>query len=129
MGHILIKPFRDEDKYVYWSTMVEAPIGYGNREEMARLLAEEMRRSWTPSDPPEERLQRADVYGSSSIGYGTHPPYVEGWWDDQTYIYEQRGILHRSKLYEAAALCAVGLDSQVWDLLEPFEGETEVRRG
>jgi hypothetical protein len=117
MGHIVIKPRRDRDEYVYWSTVVEAPIGYGSRDEMLHALADD----W-PADPPEVRLARTDKTGSSSkdVDYG---------WDDTELIYEQRGMLAREHLYRAAALLREGRESEVWDLLAPFEGETEVRRG
>lgn len=117
MGHILIKPSRDRDEYVYWSTIVEAPIGYGNRADILKVLAGDR-----PSDDPEQRLERTDKFGSSA---------KDGFyrWDDASFIYEQRGHLLREHLYRAAELIDEGRESEVWDLMTPFEDETEVRRG
>jgi hypothetical protein len=117
VGHILIKPVPDRDEYVYWSTIVEAPIGYGSRAEMLEDLAGE-----APADAPEIRIARADVYGSSAL---------DGFfrWDDDSLIYEQRGLLARADLYRAAVLLGEEREAEVWDLLTPFEDETEVRRG
>lgn len=127
MGHILIKPVPDRDEYVYWSTVVEAPIGYGNREEMLADFAEEWKRDHGDIPPqgwsaPEARLTRTDKYGSSSM---------EGFfrWDDTELIFEQRGMLARKDLYRAAVLLSEERDAEVWDMMTPFEDETEVRRG
>jgi hypothetical protein len=128
MGHILIKPTRDRDEYVYWSTIVEAPIAWGDREEMLRELTAEWHRDHGHDVPPAgltapgKRLERADTYGSSSL---------DGFyrWDDDSLIYEQRGLLARVDLYRAATLLGNGRESEVWDLLTPFEDEVEVRRG
>jgi hypothetical protein len=128
MGQILIKPVRDRDEYVLWSTVVEAPIACGDREEMLAELLEEWHRDHRRDVPPaglaapERRLERADRYGSSAL---------DGFfrWDDESLIYEQRGLLARKDLYYAALLACDERDSEVWDLLTPFEDETEVRRG
>lgn len=131
MGSIVIKPDPDRDEYVEWSTNVDAPVGYGTRTEMlAELDGAGLDSgpcptcgSWVSSHSlPAARLDRADKYGSSA-----HT--AEGRWGDDEFIYEQRGYLPRRHLYQAARLLGVGRDSEVWDLLIPFEDETEVRRG
>ncbi|MCW6008697.1 hypothetical protein K1W54_29745 [Micromonospora sp. CPCC 205371] len=127
MGHILIKPVPDRDEYVYWSTVVEAPIAFGSRVEMLAEFAEEWKRDHGDIPPqgwrsPEARLARADEYGSSA---------VDGFfrWDETTLIFEQRGLLARKDLYRAAELLHEEREAEVWDLLTPFEDEVEVRRG
>ena len=108
----VIKPDRDRDFYVVWSHVCEAPSMAGTRAEM---LAE---------DCPESRLRRADETGSS---YMAEAPGCR--WGDTGLIAEQRGYLPRANF--AAYVTAYMEDrmSDAWDLLEPFEGETEVRRG
>lgn len=126
MGHILIKPVPDRDEYVYWSTIVEAPIAFGSRAEVLADFTEEWIRDHGDIPPqgwgaPEARLARADKYGSSAM---------DGFfrWDETELIFEQRGLLARRDLYRAAGLLYEERDSEVWDMMTPFEDETEVRR-
>jgi hypothetical protein len=118
VGHILIKPVRDRDEYVYWSTIVEVPLWSGSRAEALVDLERESRDS---AGGIEARLARADLYGSSALDGCCR-------WDDDALIYEQRGSLPRQHLFRAARLLAEGRDAEVWDLLVPFEDEAEVRR-
>jgi len=126
MGRIVIKPDRDEDFYVGWSTIVEAPIWFGSRADALKCIIQDHRESGGPADPPEERLARADRYGSS---IKPEANYGFGYWDDDGFIYEQRGVLPRKYLIEACRLLAADDDPGVWDLLEPFEDGEAVRRG
>lgn len=107
----VIKPDRSKDFYVGWSHNVDAPVICGTRAEM---IAE---------DCPESRLRRADETGSS---YMPEAPGCR--WDREGLIAEQRGYLPRRNL--AAYTIAIMEDrkNDAWDLLEPFEGEDEVRR-
>lgn len=45
------------------------------------------------------------------------------------FSYEQRGVLPRRHLARACELLGEGRQSEVWDLLVPFEDGMEVRRG
>jgi hypothetical protein len=108
----VIKPDRDSDFYVGWSHGVEAPVIAGTRAEM---LAE---------DCPESRLRRADETGSS---YYPEAPGCR--WDDSGLIAEQRGHLPRRNLAAYTVACTENRMDDAWDLLEPFDDETEVRRG
>lgn len=131
MGHVVIKPVRDRDEYVEWSTIVEAPIAHGSWMEMFAAMGGGVIEAgscphcgkWiNEQETPEARLSRAERHGSSAL---------DGFyrWDDTELIYQQRGLLPREHLYRAAELLAAGRESEVWDLLAPFEDETEVRRG
>lgn len=129
MGQIIVKPASDRDEYVIWSSIVEAPVGYGNRAEILTQLREDWDRDYPHATPkpgfrPEDRLGRVDANGSSAAG-----DYTWGYWDHDGFIYEQRGWLPRQHLYRACELLDAGREAEVWDLLTPFEGETEVRRG
>ena len=122
MGYIVIKPSPDRDEYVYWSTIVEAPIMWGDRAGMLAYLQEEHDNAPLVTSEPGPRLDRADRYGSSALD-GTFR------WDDQELIYEQRGYLARKDLYRACLLLGEDRESEVWDLMTPFEDEAGVRRG
>lgn len=102
MGRKLIKPVDDLDLYVEWSSIVEQPISWGTRAEMAE-------EGWEELD-----LLRADRYGS------TWPK--AGKWD----IYAQLGILYWKDLptvidlYESDHEIDTE-DPRILALLEPFE--------
>lgn len=50
MPTYIIKPSRDEDFYVWWSTIVDAPVAWGPRDD----------------SEPAERWERADERGTSA---------------------------------------------------------------
>lgn len=108
---IIVKAAPDRDLYVGWSNVVEAPTGMWTRAE---ALAYGF---------PRSRLDRADRTGTSSMVPGS------GQWDDIGFIAEQRGWLQRDRIADYAQALFAGDENAAWDLLEPFEGETEVRRG
>lgn len=107
---LLVKAARDRDLYVGWSNICEMPAGMWTREE---ALAYGF---------PRSRLDRADANGSSDLSCG------DGHWDDKGFIAEQRGWLRRDRVGDYAQRYLAGDQSAAFDLLEPFEGETEVRR-
>jgi hypothetical protein len=119
MGSQIIKISRDDDLYMEWSSIVEAPTWFGTRAETLEYLAgNDGNREMRPADTHESRLARADETGSS----GYRP-----WgctWDYYGKIYMQRGVLPRSAFAEFARrwLAAEGdTEPDVADLLEPFE--------
>lgn len=107
----VIKPSRDEDFYVGWSRNPDAPVIAGTRAEM---LA---------ADCPASRLRRADENGTS---YRTAADGCS--WDSRGLVAEQRGFLPRANLAAYTRALIEERKPAAWDLLEPFEGETEVRR-
>lgn len=107
---LIVKAAKDRDLYVGWSNMCEMPAGAWTRAE---ALAYGF---------PRSRLDRADTNGSSDLSCG------DGHWDDAGFIAEQRGWLKRDRLGDYAQLWLAGRQDEAFDLLEPFEGETEVRR-
>lgn len=129
MPTIIIKPDQDRDLYVAWSTVVEAPVAWGSRAETLTWLAERWQRDFPDQahnriTDPEQRLRRVDATGTSAAGGFSH----FGAWDAGL-VYEQRGVLPRRHLARACELIGAGRESEVWDLLEPFEDLAEVRRG
>lgn len=107
---LLVKAAPDKDQYIGWSNVVEAPTGVWSRET---ALAYGF---------PRSRLDRADKNGSSDLSCG------DGHWDDKGFIAEQRGWLRRDRLGDYAIEYLLGDRQAAYALLEPFEGETEVRR-
>ena len=108
---LIIKAAPDRDLYIGWSNVVEAPTGIWTRAEAEAYGF------------PRSRLDRADRNGTSSMVPGS------GQWDDIGFIAEQRGWLRRDRIGDYAQAYAREDYDAAWDLLEPFEGETEVRRG
>jgi len=108
---LLVKPDRDKDTYVGWSNACDMPAGVWSRETALEYGF------------PPSRLDRADENGSSATN-----GYRFGHWDDDGFVAEQRGWLRRDRLGDYAVEYLLGDRQAAYDLLEPFEGETEVRR-
>lgn len=123
MGHIVIKPERDRDLYVVWSTIVDAPLAWGDRAEVHDYLTRDQPGHGLAG--PAARLDRADLNGTSALGDFS----FFGRWDDEGLGYEQRGYLPRQHLARACELLGEDREAEVWDLLKPFEDVGEVRRG
>ncbi|MFB6392701.1 hypothetical protein AAFH96_06215 [Polymorphospora sp. 2-325] len=121
----MIKPERDRDLYVCWSTITECPIAWGDRAFMLDHLTREHPADGAPIAEPGARLDRADLNGTSALGGFS----FFGKWDDEGFVYEQRGVLPRQHLARACELLNNDREAEVWDLLEPFEEEMAVRRG
>ncbi|MEU0220256.1 hypothetical protein ABZ281_36610 [Streptomyces sp. NPDC006265] len=106
---LIVKAAPDRDLYVGWSNVCEMPAGVWSRETAIEYGF------------PPSRLDRADETGTSShIG--------DGAWDDKGFVAEQRGWLRRDRLGDYAVEYLHGDRQAAYGLLEPFEGEDEVRR-
>lgn len=112
MPSYIIKCAPDEDLYLEWSTVVEAPTAVGTRAEMLDHLTENT--SETGIHAPEARLQRADTTGTSAFGRYGCP------WGSDGMIYKQRGILPRRNMAEYARRLLADVDAEPDDLLEPL---------
>lgn len=116
----VVKPDRDVDFYIIWSNIVEAPLGYGNRED---LLADGI---------DADRIYRADVTGTSMMRDVVFAPtywgVLDGEWEDEGFVAEQRGVLPRASLAAYAVAYFEERWDDAWDLLTPFDDETPVRR-
>lgn len=119
MPSYIVKPDRDEDFYVMWSEVVDAPTGWGTRAEFKA-------NPWfTPDDVADARFDRADQAGSSASWGDPNDP-IYGWQDD-AFVYLQRGVLPRGNLREAINRLNTDEHADIGDLLKPFDDETEVR--
>jgi hypothetical protein len=115
----IVKPDRDEDFYVLWSDIVEAPTAFGPRAYLEGL------RQWR-HDPSPERFDRADAYGCSAMWPEPDDP-IYGFGDAEGMIYMQRGWLRRDRLKAACERLGADENDPITDLLEPFEDESEAR--
>lgn len=139
MGKIVIKEAPDVDFYVEWSSIVESWTFAGNRAEMLAHLQRDSD-PWLREDAPhhpEQRLRRADETGTTSLWvtraaeespeFAAHGYAEDGSWEDETTIYEQRGILSRANIFALVRRQAEqGGDVDVTDLLTPFDDADEV---
>jgi hypothetical protein len=108
---LLIKAAKDQDLYVGWSGVCDMPAGVWSRETALEYGF------------PPSRLDRADENGSSATN-----GYTFGHWDDAGFVAEQRGWLRRDRLGDYAVEYLLGDRQAAFALLEPFEGESEVRK-
>lgn len=116
---IKVDPSRDE--YVYWSTVVEAPIAWGSRADLLAELVSESDPYLRDDAPhhPNNRMARADEFGTSCNDLGDGLRFYS--WDEADLIYQQDGTISRDDLW---ALCSrIERDEPVVDLIEPFEDD------
>jgi hypothetical protein len=124
MPSYVVKCEKDVDFYVYWSDITENPWCWGDRETLLEYLYDNYPEGIFS---PEERIEHADTYGCSARWPSwTDPIYG---WDSRGFVYEQRGILPRTKLRALCEALEREDEEAAWDLLEPFEDRDSVRRG
>lgn len=138
MPYYIVKAAPDQDLYMEWSTIVDAPTFIGTREEILAYLERAAARARTPTpeeiaiiqelginlaDTPETQVQRADETGTSAIHHplmSDCPAPPEGAWDDAGFIVGQRGWLPRARLPEFLGWY-VRNRSKAYALLDPFD--------
>lgn len=93
-----IKISRDQDRYVEWSTVVDAPTFVGTREQIRQQMIHEIPPGYDPKpgNAPEDRLQRCDETGTTALWYDTGPQL--GAFDDNGMVVEGRAWLPRERL-------------------------------
>lgn len=117
MGRTIIKVAKDRDAYIEWSSVVEAPVAFGTREDFLTYRGAEPR-GWIAS-----RFDRADQCGTSAMFFGWLPPeQQEGGWEDPGLIYMQRGVLPRNRMSDLYDLLMADANAEIpSDWLIPFE--------
>jgi hypothetical protein len=116
LGKQIIKMDPDEDLYLEWSSVVEAPTFVGTRVEMATYLNEPRRGEfWYTEEQVEALLQRADEHGSSA-----YRPFGCTWGSPGE-MYQQQGFLPRARMGEFACRLLNDQDAEPDGLLEPLE--------
>jgi hypothetical protein len=130
MGTTIMKEASNVDYYIAWSSIVEAPLFGGTREETLAYLWETDHRKpeyILEADPshPETRLKRVDECGTSALWkVAGHP--VEGSWEDTDgLIYEQRGTVPRANLFVLTRRLGEDEAADLTDLIEPFEDDDD----
>lgn len=118
MPSYLVKPERDVDFYVLWSTVTESPHAWGTAEWF-RSEETELDGWGNRHRPLTRRLESADLNGTSALEPKGENPFY-GWADDG-FVYRQLGILPRANLPELCRRLDLEADPDVSDLLEPFE--------
>lgn len=111
MPSYIVKINKEEDFYVYWSDIVEAPHVWGTRDHVTKYMLR------IGEDASHARFDRANETGTSAM-QGDYD------WDDHGFIYMQQGFLRREDLAEF--LGSYGRDDEFdLSLLEPFEDDEE----
>jgi len=116
---MIIKPERDVDRYIEWSTIVEAPITWGTREEIIAGAAED---AIFGGEPIERRIERADATSSS------HRIERTTWDEDTEFDYILVGYILRSDLPKLLDILESDLtmpddDPRIMELVHPHEEE------
>jgi hypothetical protein len=122
---IIVKASRQEDLYVEWSSTVDGPTFVGTRAETAAYLAATGPAG--PTDPPENRLARADATGTSAKS--ASGGVATGAWEDTGFIVarddvkvgDQFGWLPRGRLAAFAHAAARDDDQAAYALLDPLD--------
>ena len=121
MPAFIVKPQSHEDFYVEWSTVVDAPLRWGSRQECAE------------AGVPEERLARADAKGTSMRDPVLPPDRQWFGWHDHDFIVMELDIPDRAPgsysvpRGNVRALCErIERDEDPTDLLtfEPWDDES-----
>jgi hypothetical protein len=116
MGKQVIKAAPDQDLYLEWWSVVDAPTRVGTRAELAAYLNEPRRGEYWPREVEVElRLRRADETGSS--GYPPHGCT----WGSRGVRYGLGWFLPRERLAEYARRLLDDIDAEPDGLLEPLE--------
>lgn len=112
MGQTILQPDANEDFYVLWSSVVDAPVAFGSREEISEILIADAVLKAT--EETQARFERTAAHGTSSM-----------FAPSDTMIYQQQGTLKRADLKELCTRLAENEDADVTDLLTSFDDEDE----
>lgn len=121
MSYTIVKPLRDVDLYVEWSSVADAPTSVGDRAS----TLEKMTREWDRAHPdclprpgksPADRLTRVDKAGSSALWPSPEDP-EHGWNDDEFLLNSHPGpggarTVSRDNLGQYALLLAAARDDE-----------------
>lgn len=116
MSRHIVKPTRDVDLYVVWSSNTDSPLAWGSKEHL-------LQDGWVSRDESgERRFQRADETSTSAIWYTT------SWDEDEPYGFMNTGSIPRSRIPELLTVLEQILNDgseyknpRVIALLTPFE--------
>lgn len=116
MGRHIVKPTRDVDLYVEWSSGTDSPTAWGTKEQLLE---------WgtvSRNEEGERRFQRADATSTSALWYKA------SWDEDEDYSFMNTGSIPRSRIPELLTVLEDIPDDgnayknpRVIALLTPFE--------
>jgi len=114
MGQFLLKPEKDEDFYILWSTVVDMPLAWGPKADFQENKPFE-------GDYPDSRFDRADKYTSSALFY-------KGSWEaeDDRFNYGMYGWLQRWELKLLTDKLEELSSSEEQDIVEVPEDHPEI---
>lgn len=120
MGRAYIKPNKDEDFYVVWSSVTDAPVYWGTRIQLRKWERSGHIRS--ERDLVDQRFYR-NIYRADRTSCSDR---IGSWsWEaDEEIIYLNRWSIKRSKLKELCILLGKGkkrTGKKVLALMEPEE--------
>lgn len=115
MPSYIIKLNKEEDLYVYWSEIVEAPHCWGTRDEVTKYMTR-----IGESKDLDARFARADEHGTSAFAYADN----YGWDSKGVIIFMQQGYLYRDELKSFLESYNGNFDFDAY-LLHPFDDEEE----
>lgn len=107
MGKVLVKPERDSDFYVMWSSIVDAPVAFGTKVSLQKADP-----TWT-----DDYFERADRLSCSSR------IFPKTWDEDFAMNFQGVGTVRRSQMVQ---LCE-RLD-KIWDDLIHWYKDPEVKK-
>jgi len=119
MGRMIVKPNREKNLYVLWSSITDTPLMWGKRRHFLKWAKDPANWDVLSPDQIEAMLDRADATSSSSR------IFPESWDEDFSIIYAGYGYIMNSeqeKLLEVLELKDVDTDDpRALALLHPFE--------
>lgn len=80
MGRYIVKPHKDLDLYIEWSSIVDSPTFAGSRQQITPYLMNGDRQGKPTAEEVAERLNRTDDNGSSLLDHTSE------YWDDEGLI-------------------------------------------
>ncbi len=124
MGQCVIKPVREVNEYVVWSSNTDAPLFVGDQGDLIAWLRFEYR-----DRSPEwirEHIARADEHGSTD-GLGLYC-WTRNTEEDRWATYDNRGEVRCADMGTLTRAAWAGDWETVIGLLEPFEDGHDHRR-
>lgn len=111
MPKYILKVNPDEDLYVCWSTVVDAPTFWGTKQDFYN-------HDYLIGDVTDDRFERADKRGTSAFD-------GDGEWGDKL-MYMQYGMLDRKDLKAFLESYDDKTGMHSLDLIQPFEDYEEI---
>lgn len=115
MGRPIIKSNKDDGIYILWSTIIDGPLMWGDRQQFIKHAKK--RREPQLQYPIEPYLDRADETSCSDR------IFPHSWEEDEDYDWFGLGNIRRSQLMDACNILYKGKedDPRILAMLTPFD--------